>query len=295
MKLSLRDQLVRLCLCLGTLFALTNVSPAQLPPSVPEGVEVIEHLNDQIPLDLSFTDEHGKQIFLGKLFNQGKPVILSLNYSDCPMLCSLQLTGLVNGLKEIEGWTAGDQFHVVSVSINPAETHVKAKDTEAKYLNAYGKPKAAGGWSFLTGKQEPITKLANTVGFKYRYVPDTKEYAHPAVLMICSPEGKITRYLYGVQYPGQTLKLSLLEASEGKVGTTTERIIMSCYRYNPATGTYAMAATRVMAFGAICVVGMLSLLLVPVWYRSIRSGRKSSSGEKPESSGSDQHLAPHTS
>ncbi|WP_197440165.1 SCO family protein [Polystyrenella longa] len=269
--------IIMLVLTLISLCGLSQTVQAQLPPAVPDGVGIDEHLNEKIPLNVSFTDDRGKKIFLGKYFNNDKPVVLSFNYSDCPMLCSLQLSGLVTALKEIEGWTAGDQFQIVSISINPEETTSKAKDTKAKYLNAYGKQNATAGWSFLTGTPKSIELLTNAAGFKYRYVPETGEYAHTAVLIICAPDGTITRYLYGVEYPAQTLKLSLLEASEGKVGTTTERVLLFCYRYNPSTGTYSMMATRVMTFGGICTLVVLSLLLVPVWYRSMRSQSESDS------------------
>ncbi|MCA9041742.1 MAG: SCO family protein [Planctomycetaceae bacterium] len=266
---------------------------AQLPQAVPDGVGIDEHLNEIVPLNIPFKDDNGKEIFLGKYFNQGKPVILTLNYSDCPMLCSLQLSGLVSALKEIDEWTSGKQFQVVSVSIDPAETTLKAKDTKAKYLNAYGKQNAASGWSFLTGTQDSIKKLTDAVGFQYRFVPETGEYAHTAALIICAPDGKITRYLYGVEYPPQTLKLSLLEASAGKVGTSTDKILLFCYRYDPHTGAYSLLATRVMTFGALCTLGLVCLLVVPVWYRSMRSKTKASGKSNPSGNiSSDQSISP---
>ena len=265
-----------LAIATATIFNIvtSSVTHANVAATPPNGVDVEEFLDAQLPLDLPFTDENGKQIYLGNLFNEGKPVILSLNYSDCPMLCNLQLTGLVNALQEIDGWTAGEQFRIVSVSIDPAETTAKAKETEAKYLNAYGKEDASEGWSFLTGKQDAISKLADTVGFRYRYDPLTKEFYHVAVLIICTPEGKVSRYLYGVEYVPKTVHLSMVEAGEGKIGTSMEQLLLFCFRYDPTSGAYSLAATRIMSFGGLVTLVAVCCLVFPYWFSSSRKKNK---------------------
>lgn len=230
------------------------------------GVGVEEKLDTQVPLELPFKDENGTDIQLGDLFNQERPVILSLNYSSCPMLCKLQLNGLVNCLNEIEGWKAGEEFQVISVSIDPKETVNQAKATEAKYLGLYKRENAYAGWSFLTGEETSISQLADAVGFGYQYRPELGEYAHAAVIILCTPEGKVSRYLYGIEYPTQTVKLSLLEAAEGKIGTTIDQVILYCFQYDSESGTYAAAARKIMTASGVLVLVLMGCLLFPFWF-----------------------------
>lgn len=231
-----------------------------------KSVGVVEKLDTQIPFDIPFRDENGNHIHLGDLFNKDIPVILSLNYSSCPMLCKLQLNGLVKALNEIEGWKAGEQFRVISVSIDHNETIQQAKATEAKYLAMYERKDAAQGWSFLVGKQESIRRLADEVGFGFKYLPKEREFAHEAALILCTPEGRVSQYLYGVEYPTQTVKFSLLEASEGNIGTTVEHAILYCFQYDPQSGTYAAAAKNIMKFGGVLILIGLAILLLPFWF-----------------------------
>lgn len=245
---------------------------AQLARSVDalEGVGIEEHLNSQIPLDLKFKDSSGKEIQLSDLFDGEHPVVLSLNYSDCPMLCQLQLNGLVDAVRELD-LDVGKDFLICSVSIDPLETPTRARLTKQRYVKAYGRQGSASGWRFLTGEKSAIDELADVVGFKYKYVPERKEYAHSAALMICTPEGKVSRYLYGVMYPLQTLKLSLVEASEGKVGSTLDRVLLFCFHYDATSGTYAPMAKRMMQLGAGFTVSVLGVVLFPVWLKRRRA------------------------
>ncbi len=208
-------------------------------PEALQGVGVDEQLGKQIPLDLVFRDEAGNIVKLADIFRGDRPVLLSLNYSNCPMLCGLQLNGLTAGLRELD-WNAGQEFTVVSVSVDPLETTTRAKQTKQRYLELYGRPGVGNGWRFLVGSQENITKLANAVGFRYRFIPETREYAHSAVEIVCTPDGVVSRYLGGIQYEPKDLKLSLIEAGEGQIGSHIEQFIMSCYYYDPNSKRYVI-------------------------------------------------------
>ncbi len=240
-----------------------------------DGVGVDEQLNAQLPLDLQFRDSRGRTIQLNTLFDEKRPVILSLNYADCPMLCQLQLNGLVEGLREMK-WDAGDQFQVVSISIDPLETPQRARQTKQRYVKAYGRPRTADGWHFLTGDEASIKAIADAVGFRYKYVPQRKEYAHAAVVMACTPTGRVSRYLYGVVYPPQTLRLALVEASEGKVGSTLDRVLLFCFHYDAEAGRYAPVARQLMKLAAGVTLATILVGLIPSWLRRRR---------KPEMSG----------
>lgn len=229
-----------------------------------ESLDVIEHLDTQLPLELKFQDSSGKQVTLGDYFKKDRPVILSLNYSNCPMLCSLQLTALVRGLRDLE-WSADQQFDFVSVSIDPKETYQRANLTKQKYYKEYNRAGTAGGWHFLCGAQPAITELAEAMGIQYKYVEERKEFAHPAVLLVCTPDGRISRYLFGVQFPKQTLKLALVEASEGKIGSTIDRFLLFCFHYDADSGRYAPTARNIMKIGGFATVFILTVVLIPYW------------------------------
>lgn len=240
-----------------------------------EGVEVIEHLGTRLPLDLAFRDEDGRAVKLGDYFGE-KPVLLTLNYYRCPMLCTLQLNGLVDALKRME-WTPGKEFRIVTVSIDPKETPELARVKKQNYMNDYGRAGAAPGWAFLTGRQENIAALADTVGFKYRYDKATDQYAHAAAVFVCMPDGRVARYLYGVLYDPQTLRLSLVEASEGKTATTMDRILLWCFHYDATKGKYAPAAMRIMQAGGSLTAIVLGVVLAGLWRRETRRRRAATS------------------
>lgn len=235
-------------------------------PDEMQGVGIDDKSGDQIPLDLRFRDENGNGIALSEIFNGQRPVLLSLNYSDCPMLCGLQLNGLTRTLKELE-WTTGQEFDVVSVSVDPLEKPLRAKQTEARYVKDYGRPGSAGGWHFLTGPQENIKALADAVGFRYKYVPDTGEYSHTAAEIVVTPDGVVSRYLYGVMYDPQTVRLSLVEAGDGKIGSPLDQIILFCFHYDETKGRYGPVARRIMSAGAGVTIFALAVGLTPYWLR----------------------------
>ncbi len=245
---------------------LSNSAEAQLheTPDAVDGLGVTEHLNDPLPLDTKFTDDRGNLIRLGDYFDGEKPVILSLNYSNCPMLCQQQLNGLVMTLRQMEA-SAGEDFQVVSISIDPKETYQRASDTRKRYYQEYARPGTADGWHFLVGDAKSILTVAKATGFQFRYVPERKEYAHNAVLMLCTPDGRISRYIYGVQFDEPTLRLSLVEASEGKIGTTVDKIILSCFMYDETAGRYGPQAVKLMQLGAFTTVTCLAIGLFPFW------------------------------
>jgi len=235
-------------------------------PKEMQGVGVDEMLGNQVSLDLKFRDHHGLPLTLEKIFDGQRPVILSLNYSDCPMLCRYQLNGLVDTLKEMP-WNAGQEFDVVSVSIDPTERPERARQTHKRYVQDYGRPGAADGWHFLVGDSQNIAQLADEVGFRYNYVEDTGEYVHTAALMVMTPDGVVSRYLYGVMYDPQTMRLSLVEAGDGKVGSAMDQILLTCFIYDHTKGRYGPHAFRLMQVGAGTTVVVLGLALVPFWLR----------------------------
>ena len=278
-------QIAAAIVAVGIVWADGRAAHGQLLEDLPEemqGVGVDDKSGDQIPLDLRFRDENGQAISLADVFTGERPVLLSLNYSDCPMLCTLQLNGLIDSLRELK-WTAGREFDVVSVSVDPLETTVRAKQSEQKYLKAYERPGAAGGFRFLTGNQKTIRALADAVGFRYKYVPDTGEYSHTAAEIVVSPDGMISRYLYGVMYDPQTVRLSLVEASNGKIGSPLDQIILFCFHYDETKGRYGPVARRLMSVGAGVTIVALACGLLPVWLRrDAAKAAETSDGASPE-------------
>lgn len=231
---------------------------AEPMPEVYSKVGVAEHRGDALPLDLRFTDDAGKEVRLGDYLKAGKPIILNLGYYSCPMLCDRVMNGMNQAMKEM-AWMPGDEYQVISVSIDPSENARLAASKKKNYIEELGYEAASHGWHFLTGDQDNITALAQAVGFNYEWVQRQMEFAHPAVIIIITPDGKISRYLYGVAFPGSTLRLSLVEASEGKIGSALDQLILTCFHYDPQAGSYAVSAMKLMRLG-----GGLTVLLVMV-------------------------------
>jgi protein SCO1/2 len=226
----------------------TEETPKQL-----RGVDVQEHLGQKVPLDLPLRDANGRAVHLGDFFDGRHPVLLTLNYSNCPMLCSMQLTALVKGLKEVE-WSVNQEFQIVTVSLDPTEAPEITQRTAKRYLTQYGRPEAAPGWHFLTGTEQSVHAYADALGITYRYDEKRKEYAHPAALVLASPSGIVTRYLYGIDFKPQTLRLGLVEASEGKIGSTIDKLVLYCFHYDSSEGRYAPVASRIMRVGGAATV-----------------------------------------
>ena len=236
------------------------VQSAGVRPELLKQVGIDQKLNQTIPLNLTFRDENGQTVQLAQFFGH-KPVILTLVYYNCPMLCTQVLNGVESGLKELQT-DIGKQFEVVTVSIDPTESHVLAKVKQEMYVGMYGRPDAAQGWHFLTGDEPQIKQLADAVGFRYAYDPDTKQFAHASAIMLLTPEGKISRYFYGIQYPSRDLRLGLVEASEGKIGTPVDQVLLFCYHYDPATGKYGLLISRVIQAGGALTVLILGIAML---------------------------------
>lgn len=271
------DRTFRLAPAAALLSAMlaTGSAQAQLNRGVPEaveGVDVEERPDAQLPLQLEFADESGRTVALGEYFRPDRPVLLVLAYYRCPMLCSLVLGGVVSSLKEID-WVAGEEFEIVTLSIDPLDVPKLAESKKQEYLRRYGEPAAARGWHFLTGREAEISRVADAVGFRYRYLEDRQEYAHPAVIFIATPEGRVSRYLYGVEYDPRTVRLSLVEASEGRIGTTMDRILLYCYHYDPKSGQYTPVAMNIMRLAGTLTVLVLAVILLLLWRRDVRKKR----------------------
>jgi protein SCO1/2 len=227
-----------------------------------EKVDVAEHLGADLPRALAFKDELGRPVRLGDYFDGKRPVVLTFNYSNCPMLCSLMLNGFVSGLRDID-FVPGKEFRIVTVSIDPSETTERARETKNRYVRALGKPEAKEGWHFLTTDEATVAAYARALGFGYFYNEERKEYAHPSAMAVASPDGKIVRYLYGIEYPKSSLRLALLEASQGKIGNPFDRLVLYCFHYDSAAGKYAPKAANIMRVGgAISVLALLGFLIV---------------------------------
>jgi protein SCO1/2 len=229
-------------------------------PELLKEVGIDQKLNDSIPLNLTFRDEHGATVELAQFF-KGKPVILTLVYYNCPMLCTQVLNSLDRSLETLP-LEIGKDFNVVTVSIDPTDRAPLADAKHAMYAGMYGRPGAQYGWHFLTGDQPQIQALADAVGFRYVYDPDSKQYAHASGIMVLTPDGKISRYFYGVVYPSRDLKLGLIDASSGKVGSVADQVLLFCYHYDPHTGKYGLLISRVVQLGGVVTVLVGGVFLI---------------------------------
>jgi protein SCO1/2 len=241
------------------------------PPEVKQS-DVVEHLGAQVDLELRFVNEAGQSVRLGDYFTGRRPVILQLGYFECPMLCTLVSQGMVDSLAALTLRPAED-FEVLYVSIDPAEKPNLAAAKKATIVKALNKPGAEEAIHLLTGEQQAITSLTEAVGFKYAWVPDSKQFAHPAVLVLVSPQGRVMRYLYGVAFDARTLRLSLVEASQGKIGSTADRFILTCFQYDGSVGKYAMTARRLMQIGGGLTALVLGSIIFLLIRRDIRRDR----------------------
>jgi len=234
--------------------ALPVISPAQqmgIPaaslPMMVQGVGIDQNLNAQIPLELTFKDENGQLVRLGQYFRE-KPVVLALVYYECPGLCDLVLNGLTHAMEQIS-LNLGSDYQVITASFNPKDTWQLAHAKKANYIEKYNRAgalaSAQAGWHFLTGDQASIKSLADTVGFHYNYDPISKQFAHASGIFVLTPEGKIARYFYGIEYKPRDFRLGLVEASANKIGSPADQVLLFCYHYDPMTGKYGMPIQRV--------------------------------------------------
>ncbi len=240
----------------GIMAPSANVKPPGL-----NNVGIEQKLNQQLPLNLSFRDETGRTVKLGDYFSN-KPVILSLVYYRCPMLCGELLSGLEGSLKAMS-FDVGKDFDVVTVSFDPKDTPADATEKKASVLKHYQRVGAAEGWHFLTGSQESITALTNAVGFSYDYDAKSGQFAHSTAIMVITPEGKIAQYYYGVEFPPRDLRLGLVQASQNKIGTLADQVLLYCYHYDPQSGKYgAIISHMIQLAGGATLLSLGTVLII---------------------------------
>lgn len=249
---------------LAALSLPAGVSAAAAEDPRPQALREVgfdQRLGETLPLQAVFRDSSGRQVRLGDYFGR-RPVVVSLAYYGCPMLCTLSLNGLASALQALS-FDAGREFEVVTVSFDPKETTEQAAAARQAYLARYRRPEAGNGWHFLTGDAQAIEALTRSIGFRYAWDDETRQYAHPAGIVVATPEGRIARYLYGVEYAPKDLRFGLVEASAGRVGTPVDHLLLYCYQYDPVRGRYGATILRTLRFLAILtVVGLVSLIAV---------------------------------
>jgi protein SCO1 len=234
-------------------------------PAILSKVGITQNLNARIPPDLMFRDETGKSVRIGDFFGH-KPIVLSLVYFDCPALCTEVLNGELRTMKAIS-LDLGKDFDAVTVSFEPKDTPALAKAKRDVYAGQYGRPEAADHWHFLTGEQQSIDALTNVAGFHYAYDSSIRQYAHAAAILVLTPDGRIDRYFYGVIYPARDVRLGLVEASEGKIGTLTDHALLYCYQYDPMTGKYGVVVMNVLRAAGGLTVLLLGIFMTMMFLR----------------------------
>jgi protein SCO1 len=262
-------------LALSGVAAVSTSAQQITTPAILNKVGITQNLNTQIPPDLMFRDETGKSVRIGDFFGQ-KPIVLSLVYFDCPALCTEVLNGELRTMKAIS-LDLGKDFEAVTVSFEPKDTPALAKAKRDVYIGQYGRPGSTDHWHFLTGEQQSIDALTNVAGFHYAYDSSIRQFAHAAAILVLTPEGRIDRYFYGVQYPARDVRLGLVEASAGKIGTLTDQALLYCYQYDPMTGKYGVVVMNVLRAAGGLTVLVLGIFMTMMFLRE----RKRPSGVPP--------------
>ena len=261
---------------LAVLSSFSHLS-AQLNREQPEALQSVgidEKLGDTLPLDVRFATSTGDSVTLAELFSEGKPVLLNPLYYDCPMLCGLVIDGVLDVANEL-AWSPGNEYTIISFSIDPSETHTLASEYKNRYLEQLNKPDAQDGWYFLTGNKKNIQRLVQAVGFEINEIEDTGEFAHAAAIMLVSPNGVITRYLYGIQYDEFNVRSALFEAADGKIGNTLTKVLMYCYQYDPNSNSYVPIALNFVKLGGLATLLFLGIFLGLLWLRERRKKQTS--------------------
>jgi protein SCO1/2 len=249
--------------------AVAFAGPAPDPNALPqelEGIEIEDHRGTAVPADIALVDETGKAVRFGDFLGHGRPVAVQLAYFQCPMLCTLVLNAFVSGAKPLR-WMPGRDYEVVTVSFDPRDTPELAASKKATYVTSLGKLGSEAGWHFLTGTEPEVRRLADALGFRYLWVPDRKEFAHAAGMFVLTPQGTVSRTLYGIEFPTKDLRLSLLEAGEGKLGGPMDKLLLYCFQYDAKTHKYAMVAMNVMKVGGLFTMLALGGFLAILWSR----------------------------
>ncbi len=256
---------------LGAASAAAQMAPDRVPEEL-EGIDLVDRSGEAVPLDIALLNESGETVRLGAFFDQERPVLVQLVYYNCPMLCTQVLNGYLAAAKELD-WIPGRDYTVVTVSFDPRDTAALAAAKKATHVEALGRPEAAGGWHFLVGDSTETRRLADALGFHYRYDPANRQYAHAAGMFVLTADGTISRTLYGIAFEPRDLRLSLTEASQGRLGTPVDRFILYCYEYDPETHRYAIAAMNVMKAGGLATLVALGAFLALLWAKD-RRGRR---------------------
>jgi len=246
-------------------------------PEVLRSVSIEQKLGEQVPLDATLRDEAGREVRLGDYFGKGKPVVLALVYYECPMMCNQILNALSGSLVAVS-FTAGVEFEVVTVSFDAREGPELAARKKATYMKRYGRQGADSGWHFLTGTQESIDRVTKAVGFNYVWDEQSKQFAHSSAIMVATPEGRLSHYFYGIDYAPKELRLALVEASAGRIGSPVDQLVLFCYHYDPVTGKFAPVMNVVRAAGVLTVLGLVALIVV--LRRKTRGGGGGGEGER---------------
>jgi len=232
-----------------------------------------QRLNQKIPLDLTFLDENGQPVQLKQYFGS-KPVILSLVYFQCPMLCSQVMNGMAGAFNGITRFNVGRDFNVITVSFDPRDTPETAAESKKTYLERYRRPGAAEGWHFLTGKKEQIDALASAVGFRFAWDPKIQQFAHASGIMLLTPDGRLAQYYYGIEYAPRDIQLGLIQSSQGKIGNVVDKVILYCYEYDPARGKYGAVVFRILRLSALATVLVLGGFMVIMFRRDVLAARQ---------------------
>jgi len=254
---------------------------SELVPDILEKVGIDQKLNAQVPLDAVFRDETGRQVKLGDYFGK-RPVVLSLVYYECPMLCTQVLNGAVAAFKVLN-FNIGDEFEVVTVSFNPKETPAMAAAKKSTYLAKYGRPAGARGWHFLTGEQPAIDAVASSVGFRYVFDTASQQYVHASALMVITPQGRVSKYFYGIDYPPKDIRLGLIEASGGKIGSPVDQVLLYCFHYDPHSGKYSMVVMNVLRLAGVLTVALIVGSIVMMWGLDRRKSKNAAALAPPVS------------
>ena len=242
-------------------------------PAMLRDVGIDQKLGQQLPLDALFADEAGKPVRLGQYFGK-RPVLLVLAYYNCPMLCTQVFNGLVSSLRVLP-FDAGKDFDVVAVSFDPRDRPPDAAAKKKAYVDDYKRPGAEAGWHFLTGGAGSIERVTKAAGFRYRFDESTGQFAHAAAIYVATPEGKLSRYFYGIEYGPRDLRLAMVEASQGRIGSVVDQILLFCFHYDPKIGRYSAAIMKMVRFGGVAAVVILSTFLVVMWRRDKLNGPQS--------------------
>lgn len=259
---------MRLLLLILLTIGMSHLAAAQannLPPEL-RNVGITEKLGDRIPGDITFINEQGEEVRFDEFLSRGKPLLITPIYYECPMLCNLILNGVTYGFQEL-AWQVGRDFEVLTFSIDPDESYELARDNKESYLRLLGKPEVASGWHFLTADQQNIDRMTDALGYGFEWSDEAQEFLHGSSIMFVSPDGMITRYLYGIEYTELNLRNALYDAADGKIGSTMDRIMLFCYTFDPDSRSYVPNALNIMKLGGLLTLTFLGIFLGLLWFR----------------------------